>query len=154
MVAEWAISLAKAVGPSAGKLAAKPLKGMYQPWLVAFTTRRQAKKKHLGVMPYWKLRKYLSTGHALAAFRTGDPERFEEVGQALQALCQPSDAENEVDAEGSLAALLLEAYTASLDPNINVAMYSAITVEKIGSKLEERDSTRHAGDATFEQNLN
>lgn len=154
MVAEWAISLAKAVGPSAGKLAAKPLKGIYLPWAVAFTTRRQAKKKHLGVLPYWKLRKYLSNGHALAAFRTGDPERFEEVGQALQALRHPSEVENELDAEGSLAALLLEAYTTSLDPNINVAMYSAITVEKIGAKLEERDSTRHAGDATFEQNLN
>ncbi|WP_156749419.1 lipopolysaccharide assembly protein LapB [Mycobacterium sp. E1747] len=134
-------------------MAAKPLKGIYLPWLVAFTARRQAKKKQLGVMPYWKLRKYLSTGHALAAFRTGDPARFEEVGQALQLLSQRSDAKNKVEAEGSLAAILLEAYTASLDPNINVAMYSAITVEKIGSKLDERDSTRHIADTAFERNL-
>jgi tetratricopeptide (TPR) repeat protein len=153
VVAEWAIPLAKTAGPSAGKLVAKPLKGVYLPWSVAFTTRRQAKKKHLGVLPYWKLRKYLSTGAALEAFKTGDPERYEEVGRALQALCQNSESENEADAECPLAVLLLESYTASLDPNTNVAMYSAITAERVVSKVEERDSTRHAGDATFEQNL-
>lgn len=154
MVAEWAGPLAKAAGPVAGKLVAKPLKSVYLPWLVAFTTRRQAKKKYVGVLPYWKLGKYLSTGEALAAFRTGDPERYEEIGRALQALCRNSDSENEPDTEGPLAALLLESYTASLDPNINVAMYSAITAEQVGSKIEERESTRHAGDTTFEQNLN
>lgn len=153
MVAEWAIPLAKTAGPLAGNLVAKPLKSLYLPWVVAFTTRRQAKKKHLGMLPYWKLRKFLSTGEPLEAFRTGDPERYEEVGRALQALCQNSGSVNGADTEGPLAVLLLNSYTASLDPNTNVAIYSAITAERIGSKIEERESARFAGDTTYEQNL-
>ncbi|WP_020099407.1 hypothetical protein [Mycobacterium sp. 360MFTsu5.1] len=154
MVAEWAIPLAKTAGPLAGKLVAKPLKGLYLPWVVAFTMRRQAKKSHLGVLSYRKLRKYLGTGEPLKAFKTGDPERYEEVGQALAALCQNSDSENEAaDKAGPLAVLLLNSYTASLDPNTNTAMYSAITAERVGSKIEERESARYAGDTTFEQNL-
>lgn len=82
MVAEWALPLAKGAGPLTGKLVAKPLKGLYLPWLVAFTTRRQAKKEHLGVLRYWKLGRYLSTGEPLEAFKTGEPERYEEVGRA------------------------------------------------------------------------
>jgi hypothetical protein len=153
VVAEWALPLAKTAGPLAGNLVAKPLKGLYLPWLVAFTTRRQAKKEHLGVLPYWKLRKFLSTGEPLEAFRTGEPERYEEVGRALQALRQNPGSENEADTEGPLAVVLLKSYTASLDPNTNVAMYSAITAERVGSKIEERESARYAGDTTFEQNL-
>lgn len=154
MVAEWALPLAKTAGPLAGKLVAKPLKGRYLPWLVAFTARRQAKKEQLGVLPYWQLRKLLSTGEPLEAFRTGEPDRYEEVGQKLLALRQGPASGNEVDTEGQLAVVLLKSYTAALDPNTNVAMYSAITAERVSSKIEERVYALHAADTTFEQNLN
>ncbi|MGV0583718.1 hypothetical protein ABQE45_08225 [Mycobacteroides chelonae] len=153
MVAEWALPLAKMAAPLAGNLVAKPLKGLYLPWLVAFTTRRQAKKEHLGVLRYWKLRKFLSTGDPLEALRTGDPQCYEEVGRGLQAVHKNPESKNEDDTAGALVVVLLKSYTAALDPNTNVAMYSAITAERVGSKIEERESARYAGDTTFEQNL-
>lgn len=152
MVAEWAGALAKVAGPTAGRLVAKPLQGLALTWVVAYKARRQAKKDGVGLLPYWRLRKFLSTGEALDAFKSGDPQRYEEVGRGLAAICQSPDSVCD-GAEAKLAVLLLRAYTTSLDPNTNVEMYSAITAERVGSQLELRESKRYAGDAMFERNL-
>jgi hypothetical protein len=150
VVVDWATALTKIALP-AGRLAARGLRGFLLPWRVAYTTRNQAKKQNLGVLPYWKLRKYLSTGEALEAFGSGEAERFRGVGRELADLYKSRPQTD--DAEGRTVELLLRCYRTALDPNANVEMYSGVTAERISSKLEERDATRYAGEPTFEQNL-
>lgn len=151
MVVDWASALIK-VAPSAGQLAARGIRGFALTWRVAFSTRRQAKKQELGVLPYWKLRKYLSTGEALLAFGSGESERYHEVGRHVVALYDSPPAEH-ADAERQIVALLLCNYTKALDPNSNTALYSGVTAERVTAKIDERDAQRYIGETTFEQNL-
>jgi tetratricopeptide (TPR) repeat protein len=151
VIVDWASALIKAA-PLAGKLAATGVRGLVLPWRVAFTTRRQAKKQELGVLPYWRLRKYLSTGQALDAFGSGEPERYHDVGRQLVSLYKRPVSEHG-DAERQIVEILIRSYTTALAPNANVEMYSGVTAQRIGSQQEARDATRYAGETTFEQNL-
>lgn len=153
MVAEWAGVLAKAAAPAAGQLVAKPLKNLFLPWVVAYSIRNQARKSNVGRLPYWKLRRYLSTGEPLEALKSAEPQRYEAVSRGLAALDTSSESRNVEANLEQLAVILLRCYTAALDPNTNVEMYSAITAERVGSRMEERDSKRFTGDAMFEKNL-
>ncbi|BBZ79150.1 hypothetical protein MANY_44870 [Mycolicibacterium anyangense] len=151
MVVDWAAALIK-VAPPAGQMAAKGLRGFLSTWIVAYTTRRQAKKRRLGVLPYWQLRKYLSTGDALEAFASGESARYHAVGRDLVGLYKPPHEASD-DGERQSVEVLLRCYTRALSTNEAVELQGGLTAQRVSSQLDERDAQRFVGEARFEENL-
>ncbi|MFG1784484.1 tetratricopeptide repeat protein [Rhodococcus oryzae] len=154
MPADWALVLLRAAAPVAAKLTVSGLRKVTLSWRVSYTLRKRAKDNKLPVPPFWPLRRYLSTGKALSAFRGAERELYESLRQDLTTLTAASAGWQLTAGESqALVGQLLAAYTHALSVSeaVEVQVRNAITEMQVA--VMQANSVQREIENSFDANL-
>lgn len=150
---EWYVILGRSVKPIATSFATSSMNRWALPWRVAAQTRKRARKEGIPVPDYAPLRKYLSGGQPLEAFRTDSPELYETVREKLVDLAARCGLELDRRDSERLVGVLLSAYTHFLPGGQASEVQVRNALLELSASQDAREQSRFAGSVTFEESL-